>query len=160
MKTALILTLIASLTILSACGWRLRGSDTLNIKQNIYLAPASGEIYQNIRREITRKRSEVSIAEADIQLVLGDEFFNERNHSVNNQLQPTQYQLVLSIPYEILDPSGKPLIPEATAKVSRYYTFNRNAITSSDREKQTLRKEMVRAVSRQILRRVHILLRK
>jgi outer membrane lipopolysaccharide assembly protein LptE/RlpB len=150
-----------SLSLLSACGWRLRGSDdAMNIQQAIYLESASGKVYQRISKTLTRKELSADIATADIQLVLGEEYFERRSSTVNNLSQTTRYKITLSVPYEIFDASSKPLIKKTTAELTRYYTFNQNAITSSDKEEQALRKEMVRQVARQILQRVTFLGRK
>jgi outer membrane lipopolysaccharide assembly protein LptE/RlpB len=150
-----------SLSLLSACGWRLRGSDdALNIQQAIYLETASGQVYQRISKTLTKKNLSVDVTMADIQLVLGEEYFERRSASVNDLAQTTQYQITLSVPYEIFDAGSKPLIKKTTAELTRYYTFNQNAINSSDKEEQALRKEMVRQVARQILQRVTFLSRK
>ncbi|MFT5117787.1 MAG: outer membrane lipopolysaccharide assembly protein LptE/RlpB [Kiritimatiellia bacterium] len=150
-----------TLSLLSACGWRLRGSDdSMSIQQAIYLEVASGKVYQRISQILTRKQLFVDIATAEIQLVLGEEYFERRSSTVNNLAQTTQYKITLSVPYEIFDASSQPLIKKTTAELTRYYTFNQNAITSSDKEEQALRKEMVRQVARQILQRVTFLGRK
>lgn len=154
------LVLTLCLSLLSACGWRLRGSDTVNIQQNVYLAPASGEIFQRIKRSLEKKDALSEITTADVQLVLEEEFYDRRSISVNNQLQTTQYQLTYSIRYQILDKSSKPLTDITTVELSRYYTFNQNSITSSDKEEQSLRKEIVRQLARQILQRVQFVAKK
>lgn len=149
-----------SLSLLSACGWRLRGSgDSLELQHTIFLASTSGTVYEQIKKTLTKKNVLASIAEADIQLELGDEYFERRRASVNNQAQTTQYQLTLSMPYAIFDRNGDPLIIESRVELDRYYTFNQNAINSSNKEEQALRKEMTRQVARQILQRVNYLSR-
>lgn len=158
MTYLMILTLCVSL--LSACGWRLRGSDSIDIQQTIYLAPASGKVYAQIQKTLLRKEANANAAQADIQLILGDEYFERRRSSVNDQAQTTQYQLSLSVSYEIFDHSGTPLTQKTTANLERYFTFNQNAINSSDKEEQVLRREMARQVARQILQRVNFLNRK
>ncbi len=150
-----------SLSLLSACGWRLRGSDDgASLQQAVYLETASGEVYQRIKRTLEKKKNLASVAEADIQLALGKEFFDRRTSSVNNQARTTQYQLTLSVSYEVLDASGKPLTQKSTAELTRYYNFDQNAITSASKEEQALRKEMVRQVARQILQRISFLSKK
>jgi len=153
-----VIVLMLTASLLTACGWHLRGSgQSLELQKNIYLEAATGEVYRNIQRSLTRKKPAVDIVDADIQLVLGDERFDRRSVTVDNSAQTTQYQLTIYVPYQILDSSGKPLIKQSIAEVSRYYTFNQNAINSSDREERSLRKEMVRQLSRQILQRVQFL---
>lgn len=149
-----------SISLLSACGWRLRGTgDSLELQHTIFLASASGTVYERIKKTLTKKTALATIATADIQLELGEEYFERRRASVNDQAQTTQYQLTLSVPYEIFDRNGEPLITESRAELDRYYTFNQNAINSSNKEEQALRKEMTRQVARQILQRVNYLSR-
>jgi LPS-assembly lipoprotein len=155
-----LMILSVSLSLLSACGWHLRGSgNTVEVEQAIYLESTTGEVYKEIQKTLERKKLSVSIAEADLQLILGKEYFDRRSASVNTVAQTTQYQLSLSLTYEILDKESKPLIKESTAELTRYYTYNQNAVNSSDKEEQSLRKEMVRQVSRQILQRINFLSR-
>lgn len=157
-KIAYLMILTLSLSLLSACGWRLRGSDAgLDIQQSIYLASATGKVYEQINKMLSNKQALTNAAEADIQLVLGDEYFERRRASVNDQAQTTQYQLSLSVSYEIFNNAGTPLIKESRADLERYFTFDQNAINSADKEEQALRKEMVRQVARQILLRVNFI---
>jgi LPS-assembly lipoprotein len=155
----MILTL--SVSLLSACGWHLRGSgEEADIDQKIFLASASGKVYEQIQKTLNRKNAFADVASADIQLELGKEYFERRRASVNDQAQTTQYELSLSVNYEILDSAGVPLTKKTTANLERFFTFNQNAINSSAKEEQVLRKEMARQVARQILQRVNFLSRK
>lgn len=154
-KIAHLLIVMMAFSLTSACGWRLRGSDQqIDVQQLIYLESASGKVYDEIKKSLTKKQRIADLADADIQLVLGDEFYERRSASVNNQAQTVQYQLTMSVPYEILNTSDEPLAEKSRAELSRYYTYNQNAINSSDKEEQALRKEMVRQLAQQILRRV------
>jgi len=150
------LALIAA--TVSACGWRLRGSDDgTTLSQKIYLTPSSGTVYTNLKNTLDRKQGEINIAEADINIILGNERYTRRDSTVNSNLQTTQYKLTLFVPYEILDQQGKALTPQTSAEVIRYYTFNQNAINSSAKEEATLKREMARQLARQILQRASFL---
>ncbi len=153
-----LLSLVLVAATVSACGWRLRGSDdgTL-LQQTIYLSQSTGEVYSYLKKQLDKKQGAISIAEADINIVLGNERYDRRDSTVNSNLQTTQYKLTPSIPYEIVDKQGKPLTPQTSAEVIRYYTFNQNAINSSAKEEATLKREMVRQVARQILQRASFL---
>ena len=145
----------------SACGWRLRGSgQEIDIQQSIYLEDATGQIYDALKKSLNKKQRLGDIASADIQLILGDEFFERRSASVNNQAQTVQYQLTFSVPYEILNKLGAPLTEKTVAQLSRYYTFNQNAINSAEKEEKALKKEMIRQLSQRILRRVNFISQK
>ena len=153
-----ILLLSVLLSLLPACGWHLRGGGkALDIQQSIYLEGESGLVYQRIYKTLTRKKPIVDLTEADVQLLLGEEYWQRRSVSVNNQTRTTRYELTLTVPYKILDAASKPLVEETVAELSRSYSFNENDITGADKEEQLLRKEMARQLSRRILQRVMFL---
>lgn len=155
----LIIALLIAAT--TACGWRLRGSgQEVDIQQLIYLEDATGQIHDALKKSLTKKQRLGDIASADMQLILGKEFYERRSASVNDQAQTVQYQLTFSVPYQILNKLGEPLAENTVAQLSRYYTYNQNAINSSDKEEQALRKEMIRQLSQQILRRVNFISQK
>jgi LPS-assembly lipoprotein len=155
--------LIVTLLIftVSACGWHLRGSgQEIDIQQSIYLEEATGQIYNALKKSLTKKQRLGDIASAEIQLILGDEFYERRSASVNTQAQTVQYQLTLSVPYQILNKLGKPIAEKTVAELSRYYTYDQNAINSADKEEQALKKEVIRQLSQRILRRVNFISQK
>ena len=155
----LIVTLLIAAT--TACGWRLRGSgQEIDIQQSIYLEEATGQVYDALKKSLARKQRLGDITSADIQLILGDEFYERRSASVNNQAQTVQYQLTLSVPYQILNKLGEPMAEKTVAELSRYYTYNQNAINSSDKEEKALKKEIIRQLSQRILRRVNFIRQK
>ncbi len=150
-----LITLIFSVSMLSACGWHLRGSgESVSIQQAIYLEGKSGNVYSALNNTLERRELLKPLTQADIQLVILDERFERRTVAQDNQAQTTQYQLTLSVDYEILDTQSLPLTSVSTAEITRYFTFDQNAVTSADKEEQSLRKEMVQQVTQQILQRV------
>jgi len=160
-KAAKLLIVTLLISAVSACGWRLRGSgQDIDIQQFIYLEEATGQIYEALKKSLSKKQRLGDIANADIQLILGDEFYERRSASVNKQAQTVQYQLTFSVPYQILNKLGEPMAEDTVAQLSRYYTYNQNAINSSDKEEKALRKEMIRQLSQQILRRVNFISQK
>lgn len=150
--------LILSFSLLSACGWQLRGSgEDANIQQAIYLENAqntTGEVYQQLTKTLQRKNALTPLTQADIQLVINDEKYERRTVSNNDTAKTTQYQLTVSANYQILDTESNPITSESRAEITRYFTFDQNAVTSASKEEQSLRKEMVQQVSQQILQRV------
>lgn len=156
-----LLLLTISIALLSACGWHLRGSgQSASLEQAIYLESSQGSIYQEIYKTLDKNQKLASINSTNIQLVLGEEYYNRHRTSVDNQAQTNSYQLTLSVPYEILDRNGDALTAPVTAELSRDYTFDKNNINSSDKEEETLRREMVRQIARQILQRVNFIAKK
>lgn len=155
--------LICVAALVSACtGWKLRGSNqALELTQQIYLTQASGEVYQQLKNTFSSQNILAeTLSSAEAELALGTEYFERRSLTIDSQAQTTQYQLSISLDYELLDSEGEHLINTSRAEISRYYEFDKNAITSSDKEEQTLRKEMVQQLSRQIIQRLQFVLNK
>ena len=162
MKKIIDLSIITLLcAVVSACGWHLRGNgEQIDVNRAIYLEVSTGQIYDSLKKSLAKKQRLADIATGDIQLILGDEFYERRSALVNNQVQAIQYQLTFSVPYEILDNQGQPLAEKSIAELSRYYTYNQNAINSSAKEEKALKKEMIRQLSQRILRRVQFISQK
>jgi LPS-assembly lipoprotein len=162
MKKIINLSIITLLcAVISACGWHLRGSgEQIDVNRTIYLETSTGQIYDSLKKSLSKKQRLADIASGEIQLILGKEFYERRSASVNNQAQTTQYQLTYSISYEILNNQGQTLAEKSVAELSRYYTYNQNAINSSAKEEKALRKEIVRQLTQRILRRVNFISQK
>jgi LPS-assembly lipoprotein len=157
-KTTHLLMITLLLFVTTACGWHLRGSgEEVEIKQSIYVEDATGLVHNALKKSLIKKQRLGDVASADIQLILGDEFYERRSASVNNLAQTIQYQLTLSVPYQILNNLGEPIAEKAVAELSRYYTYNQNAINSSSKEEKALKKEIIRQLSQRILRRVNFI---
>jgi LPS-assembly lipoprotein len=156
-----LLTITFLCSAIFACGWHLRGNgEQVDISRAIYLEASTGQIYQALKKSLSQKQRLADIAAGDIQLILGKEFYDRRSASVNNQAQTIQYQLTFSVPYEILNNQGQPLAEKSVAELSRYYTYNQNAINSSSKEEKALKKEMIRQLTQRILRRVNFISQK
>jgi len=162
MKKIIDLSIITLLcAVISACGWHLRGNgEQIDVNRTIYLEASTGQIYDSLKKSLSKKQRLADIATGEIQLILGKEFYERRSASVNNQVQTTQYQLTFSVYYEILNNQGQPLAEKSVAELSRYYTYNQNAINSSAKEEEALKKEMIRQLTQQILRRINFISQK
>lgn len=152
------LLILALLTVLSNCsGWHLRGSqqsglNTANI-QKIYLTPATGTVYQQLKSSLDRLGANNDIRQTHLHILLGKQQWQRRSASVGNNALTTEYQLRLTIPYTLTDNSGNTLAEKSSAEISRSYTFDQNDIAGKDKEEQLLRREMARQLARQILQR-------
>lgn len=156
---ALCLSLIASL--MAACGWHLRGTDTSSLQANsIYLSGHNSETYRLVNQQLQRKSALAALNSASLRLILGREEIKRRTVSEGGGGLAQEYELTYTLNYRVEDGQGKLLRPNTTVRLLRSYNFNRNSITASDREEAIIRRELQSAAARQILRQLEILQRK
>lgn len=154
-RNSLLLLLIMSL--LNCSGWRLRGSDggtTTLAESSVYLSGASSATYQLIEQQLGKKNSLTSLINAKQQLVLGKEEIERRSASLNRGTSTAEYELTLTIDYQILDSEQQPLRSQTEVRIVRSYSFDENDIAGKDKEEALIRRDMQRAAARQILRQL------
>lgn len=66
-----------------------------------------------------------------------------------------EYQLTLHVIMSLSDHDDNPLVDNETISVSRDYTFDESSILGKSNEETSLREDLVRQVSAQIVRRVN-----
>ncbi len=161
-KTIGILLLFCLLASLTACtGWRLRGSDSgTNIQENsIYLSGSPSETYQLIVTQLTRKNALTSFETAQLQLIVNNEQWKRRSASVTSNTSTAEFELTLTVNYSILDAQQVELRAPTDVRISRSYTFDENDIAGKDKEEKIVRRDIQRAVARQILQQLQLLQR-
>lgn len=154
-RNSLLLLLIMSL--LNCSGWRLRGSDggTATLAESsVYLSGASSATYQLLEQQLSKKNSLTSLINAKQQLVLGKEEIERRSASLTRGTSTAEYELTLTIDYQILDSEQQPLRSQTEVRIVRSYSFDENDIAGKDKEEALIRRDMQRAAARQILRQL------
>ena len=159
MRQFALLTLLAAVTILSACGFRLRGSfdtplpfDTLHIAQ-----PETSELHAALKRSIeatgkTRIVKEAKDAQAVLS-VLGDS--QQKNIlSLSAAGRVREFQLVRTFGFRLHDPKGRDFMPPGTIVVRREITFSDEQVLSKESEEALLWRDMQVDLVQQLLRRL------
>ena len=154
--------LISLIMMISACtGWRLRGSNTndIFIGDSIYLSGQVSASYRLVEEQLNRQNALTSLAAAQYFLTLEKEDWDRRGASVTRTAVTAEYELTLSLNYTVLDNNQTVLRPSTEVTITRSYTFDQNDVAGKDKEEELIRKEMRRAVVRQILQQVQLLQR-
>jgi LPS-assembly lipoprotein len=152
--------LIATLAI-SGCGFALRGAATLPEKlQTLYLEsldPGS-DVLRETRRVLQNNRiTLLESASADTyRLGLGVEENTERALSVNANARAGEYELTMSLPFQLRRGSEILLGPETLINSKVYLADPENAVAKNE-EAQQIRSEMRRELAQQIIRRLQAL---
>lgn len=158
MKSTITLLLIIALT---ACGgWRLRGSDNTHLQvDSIFLSGEFGATYSLVREQLQQKNALSASPAAGLQLILYDETIRRRTASVNRDGVTAEYELILTIDYQINDAANTVVRPITSVHIVRSYNFDQDDVVGKDKEELLLRKEMQRAAAHQLLRQLQLLQR-
>jgi LPS-assembly lipoprotein len=147
---------LLSMSILSACGWRLRGMVDLPYK-NILI---SGSLTQELRDdlEMILRVNGIQIVKTvqNAELVL--EIISEQNArqvlSYNGAGQITAYRIISRIVFRAFDQNGLELMPESDIYLTRDIDFNQSDVQSFDLLVADYIKNMRIDIVNQLMRRL------
>lgn len=150
------------LLILCACGFHLRGTAVVATKTGIsaiavrsVAAPlVTGEVTSLLRLGGTKI---VDAADKSAYLItLRNEAFERDVLSVSADTgKVKEYQLTLHVIMSATGPGGKSLVNNETVSVNRDYTFDESSILGKSNEETSVKDDLIRQVSSQIVRRVN-----
>lgn len=150
--------LACALIALSSCGFTLRGSAALPPELQT-LQVASADPNSDIARELRRvlRNNDVDVEDAannsDYSLQVGPEQTGENTLSVNSQARAGEYQLTMSVSFQLLNAGASVMGPETITLERVYLADPQNAAAKSD-EARLIQQEMRRELALQILRRL------
>lgn len=159
-RTALtMLTSLAGASLLTACGFRLRGAEQTRLPfKTIYLAfPDNSPLGVELRRYIrasggTEIITDRKAAEAVLEPL--DEKREESVLSLNSQGRIRELSLFYRFSFRVLDASGKQLVEPTNILIKRDMSFNEAAVLAKEGEKAMLYRDMQSDLVQQILRRL------
>ena len=155
-----IISCLFFLPLLASCGgWHLRGSEGagLSLNSNVFLSGQTSETYRIIEKSLTRKNVLASALNSDLLLDLDRENIQRRIASSNADATTAEFELTLTLDYEIRDAQQNLLRPKNTVRITRSYSFNQNDIGSSNKEEALLRKGLQRSAARQLIQQLTLL---
>lgn len=157
-KTALIISLCLFITgsLLSGCGWRLRGSQSLNTHLT-ELAVSYSDQYSLLANALNSALNQQGIAivdagQAPYTLYLQRENLERRSVSVGSNGLAAQYELTMQADFRV---SGAQLDSNnLTVNVTRIYDYDQDDTIGKKAEEQIILKEMRQELANRILRQV------
>jgi LPS-assembly lipoprotein len=150
---------IILLSILTACGFHVRGSNNAPISfQSIYLEPITSPLNIELKRYLGNDVQFVESAK-DAQIIL--EIINEtRNRnvlSVNNQGRVREYTLMYSVKFKIKNNQNIELIPPSEINLQRNVSYDDTQALAKEREETFLYRDMQSDAVQQVARRLSML---
>jgi LPS-assembly lipoprotein len=156
-----LIALLLTTTMLTACGWHLRGSIALPEDLNsIYLSAEDthGSLINDMQRALISNNISVtkSAAEANYSIKLLGERSERRAASIGGDALASEYELTMEVDYSI-DRGEETLLEKDTARTIRTYDYNRNQVLGSSGEEDIIKAEMRNELIQQIVRRLRFL---
>ena len=143
--------------LLAACGFKLRGSQTLPIEK-IYLAlPVNSSLGAEMSR-ILRASTNAQVVDdrKDAQAVF--ELLGETRErevlAINAQGRATEYQLRLRVRFRVVDNAATELIGPTDLLARRDITFNESDLLAKESEESLLYRDMQSDLVRQMVNRL------
>ncbi len=151
--------LLAGLLLSSACGFHLRGDVVLPaVLQDTYID--SKDPYTGIARalRVQLERSDVNVLETRAQASAVLKIISERSEnrvlSVGSRGKATEYELYNDAVFSLSDANGKELIAPQTVRITRDMVFDQNQLLGKLSEADSIHREMVDSLARQMLLRI------
>ena len=142
---------------LAACGFQLRGSQTLPIER-LYLAlPVNSPIGAEITR-VVRASTNASVVQNRKEAQAIMELLGEQRErevlSINAQGRAREYQLRLRTTFRVIDQEGVELIAATSLVARRDIAFNESELLAKESEEVLLYRDMQSDLVRQIVNRL------
>jgi len=137
--------------LLVACGFHLRGSSPLPAEMSVTYISGTGEfeaLYDDLRTALESQGSRVT-QERDKATAVINILENKSSTNVltvNLSGKALEYLIRQSIHFEVTAADGHMLIDKQSVTASRTMKFNSNSVLSSEREWETIRRELTRDV--------------
>ena len=144
---------------LSACGFHLRGEAPLSPSlKNLYIQTADpyGALTRNLRVYLKTSGVELTDSPQSARTILHiiSDTQSQQLLSVSGLQQTRQYNLLLTVVFEVTTPKGTILVPPQTLTESRILTTLSDQILSSTNEQTTLYQQMRLAIVYDIINRL------
>lgn len=152
------------LSLLSACGFQLRGqvaqlqglSQPLAVSGVAPNSPLGRELHDQLQQAGAQLAEEGASASATLRISGMNS--SERVIGLDSRNRATEYELMESLRFSLRDQARGQLIPEQTLRVTRTLFAPQNRVLSGQQEAQTLREDMRRELVNLLIRRLSVLL--
>jgi len=156
-RTMLGLFALAPISVLVACGYRLRGMVDLPFKVIAITGSPSPPLRANLQTAIltgTDAKVAINPKDADLILEITSDLNGREILAYNANGQVSAYRLNIRVGFRAYDNSGAEIVPEAEIYLTRDMDFSVSTVLATDVQVQQFLSLMHRDLAVQILRRV------
>ena len=142
--------------LLASCGFHLRGEYNVPFASVMVAAPGTSQVADRIKRELTNSptRLAATAGEAEAQLSVLSERRDRIILSLSGAGRVREYQLKLTVQYQLVDSKGGVAIPTSEIQLQRILTYDDSQIIAKQLEEAQLFRDMEQDAAGQILRRM------
>jgi len=151
---------LLAMVMLSACGFRLRGSGpqpVLPFKTLFVSVSDTSPVGVQLRRNLDAMSNIEVVTDrklADAALEVLSEGRDKQVLSLNSQGRVREYTLLYRLNFRVVDKEGRQLLAPTELVIRRIQSFNENQVLAKEAEEATLYREMQSDLVQQVLRRV------
>ena len=137
--------------LLGACGFHLRGSESLPAEMSVTYIHGTGEfdsLYDDFRTALENRGVRVTQDRGEATAVLNilDNNTDKNVLTVDLAGKVLEYRITQNVQFEVTAADGQPLLDQQSVTRSRDFEFNRNDVLGKEREAETISKELQRDV--------------
>jgi len=149
--------LLLCATILTACGFQLRGAADLSF-HNIYIQGATLSISKDLKKRLAVNEITIvnSPEKAELMLELISESSEKRILSLSGKGVVSEYQLFYRVLFRLRDPSSETWEAVQTIEERRDYSFDNTQLLAKEGEEVRLNDDMHKDAVREIMRRLSV----
>jgi LPS-assembly lipoprotein len=138
---------------LSACGWRLQGTDRLS--QTLSVIYLDADFNRALRDRLRASGAKVTErrAEATAVVRISKDQSGQRVLSVSARNTPEEYEVFYTVEYSVASGSTELIAPQPL-EVTRDYSYDTTAVLAKQREQAILREALAQDLASLVLRRL------
>ncbi|HJL60844.1 MAG TPA: LPS assembly lipoprotein LptE [Pseudomonadales bacterium] len=145
------------LSALVGCGFHLRSTQGLEILAGNAHVSASN-IYSPLTRElenmlVSQGVDLVPASSAEYTIRILTERTHRRPVATSGDISVAEYELMMTVSFQITDASGAVVLPTTTLVTERIYSFDTESFVGSSEEEEMLSEEMRTDIANRLLRR-------
>jgi LPS-assembly lipoprotein len=151
---------LLAVLMLSACGFRLRGTGpqpVLPFKTLFVSVAETSPLGVQLRRNLDAMSNIEIVSDrklADAALEVLNEGRDKQVLSLNSQGRVREYTLLYRLSFRVVDKEGRQLLAPTELVIRRIQSFNENQVLAKEAEEATLFREMQNDLVQQVLRRI------
>jgi LPS-assembly lipoprotein len=141
---------------LAACGFQLKGDVALPFASVHVASMGASQVAARLKRDIAHSATRLaeSAQKADAQLNIAQEKRERLILSLSGAGKVREYQLKLTVMYQVADNLGRVNIPSSEIQLQRILTYDDAQIIAKQQEEAQLFQDMEKDAASQILRRM------
>lgn len=151
-----ILACVMTATLLSGCGFQLRGSN--NIAANIEaLTVTSGQPHGKLARALEAEMRAQHISDTGTNawsLVILDQTMKQNVLAYNDSVNAALFEIELTVQFTVMNEKGETVIAPNSERVVRPYEPDNNRALATDRETKLLLDETYQEMAGDLIRRI------